>query len=164
MPRWAVLRHAAASSRWAGRLDQFGQDAAQIAGVQECDRRPHGPVPGPLVEQPHPANADGVQRLADVLYTVPDVVQALPAPGQEPAHRGVRPEWLQQLNVTGRPVGAQGARSTRSAHGEHGLTHPLLLVHLKAYYLEPERGLVPPDRRVQVAAGDTDVIDAGEQR
>ena len=88
-------------------------------------------------------------------YTVPDVVQSLAAPGQEPAHRGVRPERLQQLNVT---------RAQALTNREHGLTYPLFLVHLKAHYLKPERGLVPRDRRVQVAAGDTDVIDAGEQR
>src|SRR5579859_7156833 len=121
MRRWAVLRPAAEVSRWVGRLDQFGQYAAQIGGMQERDRRPHGPVPGPLVEQPHPPNADTLQRLADVCYTVPDVVQSLAAAGQEPAHRGVRPERLQQLNVT---------RVQDTAHREHGLAYPLFLVHL----------------------------------
>src|ERR1700726_1099926 len=101
MPRWAGMRHAAGGSRWVGGLDQLGPPGPQIRGMQERDRRPHGPVPGPLVEQPHPPNADTLQRLADVRYTVPDVVQSLAAAAQEPAHRGVRPERLQQLNVTG---------------------------------------------------------------
>jgi acetyl-CoA C-acetyltransferase len=39
----------------------------------------------------------------------------------------------------------------------------LLLVHLKAHHLEPERG-VPLDRGFQVAAGDANVIDATQQR
>ena len=40
-------------------------------------------------------------RASHVGDAVPDVVQALAAPGQEPAHRGVRAQRLQELNVTG---------------------------------------------------------------
>ena len=52
------------SGELARRLDQFGQDAAEIARVQECDRRAHRAVPGTRVDQPHARRADLRQRRA----------------------------------------------------------------------------------------------------
>jgi len=47
---------------------------------------------------------------------------------------------------------------------EHRLAHALLLVDLQARHLEAERGLVQRHGPVQVAAGDADVVEAGQQR
>ena len=67
-------------------MDELGQYAPQIAGVQEGDRGSHGPVPGPLVDQPDAGPGHLGEGLADVADLVSDVVEPLAAPGQELAH------------------------------------------------------------------------------
>ena len=46
-----------------------------------------------------PVPADRGQRLRDVAHAVADMVQALAAPGEELAHRGVGRQRLEQLDV-----------------------------------------------------------------
>jgi len=87
------------ASRWRGGLDEFGQHAPQIGRVQERDGGAHGPVSGPLVDQPDARPGHRGQGLSDVTDTVPDMVDPLTSPGQELAHRGVRRQRLEQLDV-----------------------------------------------------------------
>ena len=56
---------------------------------------PMDPCRGRSSSSRTPAHAERGQRLTDVIHTVSDVVQALASPGQEPPHRGVRPQRLQ---------------------------------------------------------------------
>ena len=110
-----------------------------------------------------PVPATVARACDDVADAVSDVMEPLAAAGEELAHRRVRTQRLEQLDVTGatpRDVSTRnlGTRADR----QHGLADALLLVHLEARHLEPERGLVQPDGTVQVPAGDADVIDAGK--
>src|SRR5215470_5517322 len=138
------------------RLDQLGQHPAHIRRVQEGDRRPHGAMPGALVQQSHPARADGLQRHGDVRHPVPDVVNALAPAGQELPDRRGRPCRLQQLDP--------GSTAGPPAHAEHGLAHPLVLVQLPAGHGEVEDGLVAGDRGLEVVAGDPHVVDLVQHR
>src|SRR5580658_977098 len=98
-----------------GRLNQFGQDSAQVSGVKESDRGAHGSVPRPLVEQSHPGSADGGEGLADVADAVADMMDALAAAGEEPPDRGVGPEGLEQLDVAARQQPADQRLRSRAA-------------------------------------------------
>jgi len=68
--------------------------------MQEGDRGSQGPVPGPLVDQPDAGPRHRGQGFFDVRDPVSHVVDPLAAPGDEPAHRRVRAERLEQFNVS----------------------------------------------------------------
>src|SRR5215831_3977640 len=108
-------------------------------------------MPRALVEQAHPAAANGRERRRDVRHPVPDVVHALAPAGQEPADRGVRAERLKQLDP-GRAAG-------RIRHPQHRLTDPLLLIDLAAHHGEVEDRLVEGDLGGEIVAGDSHMVD-----
>ena len=71
---------------------------------------------------------------------------------------------LEQLDVTHPQRTRAGAREPGGPDGQHGLADPLLLVLLQGQHPEAERLPVHVDGTAQVAAGDADVIEAGQQR
>jgi len=80
-------------------LDELGQHAAEIRRVQEGDRSPHRTVPGPPIDQSHPAAADRLQGGNHVRDGVTNMVNALTPPRQETADRRVVAKRLKQLHV-----------------------------------------------------------------
>src|SRR5262249_44730024 len=81
------------------RLNKLSQHAAEIRRVQEGDRSAHRTVPGPPIDQPHPAAADRLQGGNHVRDSVPERVTSPPPPRQETANRRVVSERLEQLHV-----------------------------------------------------------------
>src|SRR4051794_5154639 len=63
----------------AGRLDELGEHAAAVLGVQEIDPRPHRAVPRAVVQHPYATGAgDAVGLVLDVAVGAErDVMQAL---------------------------------------------------------------------------------------
>ena len=70
---------------------------------------------------------------------------------EELPDRRVRPQRRQQLDAR-----------ARAADVQHRLAHPLLLVDLLVHDVHVEGAGVEGDRLVEVAHGQTDVVDAGQ--
>src|SRR3954453_5313673 len=81
------------------RLDQLGERPAGRLGMQEGDAAAPDANAGLGVDQLDAGLAQLRQGRVDVLDPVGDVMDALAAAGDEPAHRGVRTQGAKQLDV-----------------------------------------------------------------
>src|SRR5262249_24708153 len=134
------------SAMLVNRLDDLREDAAGGArmkkgylGAADTDSRP-------LVGQANARGAERLERLLHRRHPVGDVVQAGSAAGQELAHRGLGPEWLEQLDV-------------RVADVEQRGVDPLFLDRLSVHERHPEGLAVHGKRGVDRFDGHADVID-----
>src|SRR5512139_1595196 len=138
------------------RLDQFGEDSTAVLRVQERDARAHGTPAGLVVQHPDTVPGDAVGLLLDVAVGAErDVVHALAVLGQELGDGRVVANRFDQLQI-GRSAVA-GVVDL-----QHRLADALLLVDLLVDVGEAVRPAVELDGRVQVMAGDADVVDPGE--
>ena len=78
-------------------LDQFDQDAAGAAGVEERDPVAPGPRAGLGVDELDAFLLESAEFGLEVGGPVGDVMEARPAPGQEPAHGGVGMEGFEEF-------------------------------------------------------------------
>ena len=101
-----------------------------------------------------------MERMAIPAIAAPMFLVSNPARRGDPP-RGVRGQRLEQLDVT-HPQRTRAG--TGRPDGQHGLADPLLLVLLQGQHPDAERLPVHVDGTAQVAAGDADVIEAGQQR
>ena len=137
-------------------LDQLGEHAADALRVQERDRRAERAVPWPLVDQPEPVLAELASAASTSSTPYPMWCTPSPRAVEELPDRGVRRQRLEQLHVR------RAAR--RVGDVQHRLLHALRLVGLATGNGQAERRLVELDARVEVAAGDADVVDARQKR
>jgi len=113
--------------------------------MDKGDARPPSPGSCRFVHEPRPLLPEMAQGDIDGGHHEGDVVEPLTPTLQEPSHRGVRAERLQQLDE-------------RSPDRDHRLFHPLGFDGLSIQRLDPITLPIAVERRVQVVYGYGDMI------
>jgi hypothetical protein len=81
-------------------LDQLDQHTARAGGVDERDRVSMRAGPGHTVDEPDTGGVESGQLGDDVVCTISHVVEPLTTSLEETTYRGIRSEWLQELDGT----------------------------------------------------------------
>src|ERR1700737_2605528 len=129
-----------------GGLHQLGEHPARGFRVDERHQVAHHAFTRLLVEQPRPVSAQLVQRSADVVDPVGQVVHALATLLQEAADRRLRPGGRDELDM-------------RTAKVEHGGVNAVLLHALAHARGDSEELLVTGDAGIEIGDGYSYVVD-----
>jgi hypothetical protein len=124
---------------------QFREDAVDGVGVHERYLETEKPRVRLGVDQVHAGRAEPRELGPHVVDPIGDVVHARTAPGQEPAHRGVVAERLDQLDPA--VADTNGCR-----------IDPLVVDTRTVLELGAEQGEVRVQRSVEVGDGEPDVV------
>jgi hypothetical protein len=114
--------------------------------VNKCDTDTSPPDSGFRVYQLGTLGYEMGQGCLDVGDRISNVVKALPMPLQEPPHRGIRSQRLQQLHI-------------RTPDRDHRLLDPLLGDDLPIGGFDPIPGAIAINGLVQIVDGHGDVVE-----
>ncbi len=132
-----------------GSLYQLDQQPMVPSGIHEGDEMTPAPRPRVVVDEPDAPLFEIVEGGFEVRDLVRDVVEALAAPGQEPADDGVGPRRAEQLE--------EGV-----SERQHHLVDALIVHAFSMHGLDPPDVAVMGDGRVEVVNRQRDVFDPFE--
>src|SRR5438094_4980256 len=147
-PSGAVAEGRSAAGLGAGlaiRFHELGEHAANALGVDKADPGPVGARPSHLVEQLRAGGARLLERTPDVIGGVGNVVHGFAAILEELFHTGVRIDRHDQLDP---------ALPDR----DHRDLDTFTLEALPSRRAQPQPPLVDPNRLVETARGDPDML------
>src|SRR5438094_9276382 len=151
-PSGAVAEGRSAAGLGAGlaiRFHERGEHAANALGVDKADPGPVGARPSHLVEQLRAGGARLLGRTPDVIGGVGNVVHGFAAILEELFHTGVRIDRHDQLDP---------ALPDR----DHRDLDTFTLEALPSRRAQPQPPLVDPNRLVEIADGDPDMVDPAQ--
>src|SRR6185312_10505659 len=96
---WPPSKAISMRTRSSAATDDLREHAVDGVRMGEGDLEAEEPAPGRLVDQLRALGAQFLERCADVVDLVGDVVHAGPALGEEPADRSVVAEGREQLDA-----------------------------------------------------------------